>query len=146
MAIEHKENCLFVSCDDKAKVDYGEPGTALSTGVRGKKSLIPINSTLGALDISTATRTAPGQSYVNIVERMMSILNTGYQNVALEREPSPSDYPIKKCKNLEDLHKHPDIKNDWLKSVQNVIDVLDKWTNRLFLKDEPFMSLFCSAC
>ena len=43
-------NCLFVSCDNKAKADYSEPGTALSTGVRGKKSLIPINSTLGALD------------------------------------------------------------------------------------------------
>ena len=50
MAIEHKENCLFISYDDKAKVDSGEPGTALLTGVRGKKSLIPINSTLGALD------------------------------------------------------------------------------------------------
>ena len=37
MAIQHKENCLFVSCNDKAKVDYGEPGTALSTGVRVKK-------------------------------------------------------------------------------------------------------------
>ena len=146
MAIEHKENCLFVSCDDKAKVDYGEPGTALSTGVRGKKSLIPINSTLGALDISTATRTAPGQSYVNIVERMMSILNIRFQNVALEREPSPSDDNIKKCKNLEDLQKHPHIKDDWLKLVQNVIDVLDKHTNRLFLKDEPFTVFFCSAC
>ena len=50
MAIEHKENCLFVSCDDKAKVDYAKPGTALTTGVRGKKSLIPINSTLGVFD------------------------------------------------------------------------------------------------
>ena len=50
MAIQHKENCLFVSCNDKAKVDYGEPGTALSTGVRVKKSLVSINSTLGALD------------------------------------------------------------------------------------------------
>ena len=50
MAIEHKENWLFVSFDDKANLDYGEPGTALSTGVRGKKSLIPINSTLRALD------------------------------------------------------------------------------------------------
>ena len=50
MAIEHTENCLFVSCDNNANFDYSEPGTALSTGVRGKKSLIPINSTLGALD------------------------------------------------------------------------------------------------
>ena len=76
----------------------------------------------------------------------MSILNIRYQNVALESEPSPSDATIKKCKNLEDLRKHPDIKDDWLKLVRNVIDVLDKRTNRLFLKDEPFTVLLCSSC
>ena len=197
-------NCLFVSCDNKAKADYSEPGTALSTGVRGKKSLIPINSTLGILDrdvsqkgsitpavsllykvpgtidrsfyrgtpivtlqhsvfqgsnsfrsilelnraiiniiepeklanlryffmitdggpqhnvtyesvkiplsllfkelkvdILIAIRTAPVQSNVNIAQRMMSILNIGYQNVALEREPSPSDDSIKNAKILK---------------------------------------------
>ena len=31
MAIQHKENCLFFSCNDKAKVDYGEPGTPIVT-------------------------------------------------------------------------------------------------------------------
>ena len=76
----------------------------------------------------------------------MSILSIGYQHVALEREPSPSNDTITKSKNLEDLRKHPDIKDDWLKSVQNVIGVLDKCTNRLFLKSEPFTVLFCSAC
>ena len=76
----------------------------------------------------------------------MSILNIRYQYVALEREPSPSDDTIKKCKNLEDLRKHPGIKDDWLKLVQNVIAVLDKRTNHLFLKDEPFTVLLCSAC
>ena len=54
--------------------------------------------------------------------------------------------PFKKCKNLEYLHKHSDIKDDWLKLVQNITDVLGKHTNRLFLKDEPFTVLFCSAC
>lgn len=34
--------------------------------------------------------TAPGQNYVNIAEEMMSILNIGFQNVALERKESPS--------------------------------------------------------
>ena len=40
----------FVCLDDKAKLDFGEPGMALSSGVRGKKTLAPISSTLGALD------------------------------------------------------------------------------------------------
>ena len=48
------------------------------------------------VDILIAIRTAPGQSYVSIAERMMSILNIRCQNVALEREPSPSDSTIKK--------------------------------------------------
>ena len=76
----------------------------------------------------------------------MSILNIRYQNVALERQPSPSDDTIKKCKNLEDLCKHSDIKDGWLKLVRNVIDILDNCMNCLFLKDEQFMVLFCSAC
>ena len=40
----------LLSRDDKAKVDFGEPGVVLSTGVRGKNSLIPTTSILGALD------------------------------------------------------------------------------------------------
>lgn len=37
------------------------------------------------LELLVALRTAPGQSYINYVERTMSILNIGFQNVALER-------------------------------------------------------------
>ena len=40
------------------------------------------------LDFLVAIRTAPGHSYINIVERIMSILNIGFQNVALERKES----------------------------------------------------------
>lgn len=36
--------------DDKAKVDIGEPGLAISTGVRGKKSIVPMGFNLSALD------------------------------------------------------------------------------------------------
>lgn len=44
------ENCLLLSADDKAKVSLGEPGLAISTGVRGKRSIVPQNITLAALD------------------------------------------------------------------------------------------------
>ena len=50
MAIMYRGECVLLSCDDKTKVDFGEPGAVLSTGVRGKKSLIPTTSILGALD------------------------------------------------------------------------------------------------
>ena len=50
MAIMYRGECVLLSCDDKAKVDFGEPGAVLSTGVRGKKSLVFMTSILGALD------------------------------------------------------------------------------------------------
>ena len=50
MAIMYRGECVLLSCDDEAKVDFGEPGAVLSTGVRGKKSLIRTTSILGALD------------------------------------------------------------------------------------------------
>ncbi|XP_066934138.1 uncharacterized protein [Clytia hemisphaerica] len=50
MAILNRDPCVFISCDDKAKIDFGEPGSAVSTGVRGRKSLVPSTSMLGALD------------------------------------------------------------------------------------------------
>lgn len=44
------DECVFLSSDDKAKIQFGEPGSALSTGVRGKKSIVPVGTVLGALD------------------------------------------------------------------------------------------------
>lgn len=41
---------FFVFCDDKFKVPIGEPGNLVSTGVRGKQTIIPTFSTLSALD------------------------------------------------------------------------------------------------
>lgn len=49
-AIELKENCLLVCCDDKANVPVEEPGAFVSTGVRGRTSIVPGDTTLVALD------------------------------------------------------------------------------------------------
>jgi hypothetical protein len=49
-AVKFRENVTFLCIDDKAKVDFGEPGVAVTTGVRGAKSIVPVTSTLGALD------------------------------------------------------------------------------------------------
>ena len=213
-----------MSCADKAKVSFGEPGAAISSGVRGRQSIVPTTTLLGALDhdvnqkgniipsvtliseipegnfgsfyrgqvmvslkdsvfnpsdsyraiielmksleiqdidwsekrqlfmmtdggpehrvnfesvkiplimifrkinldFLVAIRTAPGHSYINIVERLMSILNIGFQNMALERPESQSDDIIKTCKTLEDLRKKPEIKEDWQNSVQSLISL-----------------------
>ena len=94
------------------------------------------------LDSLIAIRTAPGQSYVNIVEQIMSILNIGFQNVALEREESGSDEEIRKCKDLSKLHQKPTIKYDWQKSVPPLVEVLTERTKGLALKDVPFKVSF----
>ena len=50
MVIQLKDESLFISCDDKAKVDFGEPGYVLATEVRGKKSIAPGGTKISALD------------------------------------------------------------------------------------------------
>ena len=51
LLVKRRDNAVFVSCDDKAKIDFGEPGALISSGVRGegKKASFP-QQTLGALD------------------------------------------------------------------------------------------------
>lgn len=49
-AIVQRDQCLLLFCDDKAKVPFGDPDHAISTGVRGKQSIVPTSSTLVALD------------------------------------------------------------------------------------------------
>ena len=41
-AVKYHEFTSFLCIDDKAKVDYGEPGSAISSGVCGKKSIVPV--------------------------------------------------------------------------------------------------------
>ncbi|WAR13558.1 hypothetical protein MAR_027738 [Mya arenaria] len=49
-AIELQDDAILFSTDDKAKVPVGEPGTPISTGVRGRVSLAPAASELCSLD------------------------------------------------------------------------------------------------
>ena len=58
----------------------------------------------------------------------MSILNVGFQNVALDRKESPSDDVIKNCKNMEDLRKNQGIKQDWQDFVKPLIKTLEQRT------------------
>ena len=85
-----------------------------------------------------AIQTAPGHSYINTFKRIMSIVNIGFQNVALERKESPSDDVIKNCKNIEDLRKNQGIKQDWQDSVKPLIETLEQRTLRLSLRDKQF--------
>lgn len=189
LAVELGKDCVLFFCDDKAKVQIGEPDVPMSTGVRGKKSVALSSTTLAAtdhdlhhkgsltpsvymqcdvpesidkpfyrgkvtvvvndsvfqssnpmrhattllkqiqklqdkpkvvlkfsdggtdhrtnlghvivsaiclfkeldLDLYVAARCAPGQSWINPAERVMSILNIGLQNCALSREKGSTE-------------------------------------------------------
>lgn len=49
-AVQYREETAFICVDDKCKIDFGEPGQYIQTGVRGKKAIIPADTTLAALD------------------------------------------------------------------------------------------------
>ena len=49
MAIMYRGKSFLLSWDDKAKINFGEPGCMLSTGVKGKMILVPKASILGVL-------------------------------------------------------------------------------------------------
>lgn len=49
-AVKYHGMAVMVCLDDKSKVDFGEPGLAISSGVRGKKSIVATGSILSALD------------------------------------------------------------------------------------------------
>ena len=66
---------------------YSEGGTDQRNTLESVKcSLISLFNELN-LDMVIACRCAPGQSWINTAERVMSVLNVTLQNCALEREP-----------------------------------------------------------
>lgn len=75
-------------------------------------------------DMVILGKCAPGHSYINSAERIMSILNIGLQNVALQREASSDENEahFRKCNSMAELRdrtkKYPELKQAWLESVE----------------------------
>ncbi|XP_053389758.1 uncharacterized protein LOC128552728 [Mercenaria mercenaria] len=92
------------------------------------------------LDMLILGRCAPGHSWVNPAERIMSILNLGLQNCALER--GDDDAKFKSCNSMaqirEHVGKHPDLKPVWEASIGPVQKKVEERFQRLKLKDIPF--------
>ncbi|CAC5422380.1 unnamed protein product [Mytilus coruscus] len=49
-AVKYRDSLSFLCVDDKSTVEFGEPGLKVATGVRGKKPITQVQSTLSALD------------------------------------------------------------------------------------------------
>ena len=100
------------------------------------------------LDHVITARCAPGHSFVNPAERIMSILNIALQNCATERSPceDPSiEAQFKKCHSMADVRKlhseHAEIKDAWLVSMKNVQEMISERFSRLELKDKAFQNV-----
>lgn len=99
------------------------------------------------LDMLITARCAPGQSYVNPAERIMSILNYGLQNVATEREKQDEETEkmLKRCNGVasvrELLKKHTELQPKWIGSIEPVQSLIESRFMRLTLKDEPIRCL-----
>lgn len=95
------------------------------------------------LDVLIIARCAPGQSWTNPAERIMSILNIGLPNCSLKRESmdKESEDAIKTCNSMASIREKtkakPELKRTWKKSIQSVQQVVSEKFGRLALKDEP---------
>jgi len=91
------------------------------------------------LDLLVAARCAPGQSWTNPAERVMSILNIGLQNVSLERTVGDESFEsaVGKCSSMDKLTNSKDFKDAWHRSVAPCISTIENRFSRLTLKDKP---------
>ena len=92
------------------------------------------------LDRLIVGRTTPWHSWANPVERLMSLLNLAYQNVAHSREfcSADTEHKLKSCTGMTEIRKlcekNKTVRQEWSKSIQPIIEVLNDRTKRVSLK------------
>lgn len=96
-------------------------------------------------DLLIHARCAPGHSYTNPAERVMSILNLGLQNVSLERKPCEKkiEDALKNKNSMAQVRafheENPNfrIRQGWTESLEEVKRTIQNRFVRLKRKDEP---------
>lgn len=91
--------------------------------------------------IAVAVRTAPGNSWTNLAERVMPVLNLALQNVALEssRMSAQVEALMKSKNTVSDVRsaarRHPQLKAEYKESMEAVINLLNSRFRRMVLKE-----------
>lgn len=99
------------------------------------------------LDMLVHARCAPGQSWTNPAERIMSVLNLGLQNCALERQccDEQTEKQFRKCNSMADIRStaenDPSLKLKWKESVECTQSIVRNRFLRLSLKDKPMQAM-----
>ena len=90
-----------------------------------------------------ALRTAPGNSWSNPVERLMSIVNLGLQGVGVIRQKGSESLeaalkPENNMKAVRDVLSNSALEDDWRASMEPTLKILNKQMTKLSLKEKPF--------
>lgn len=99
------------------------------------------------LDMFVHARCAPGQSWTNPAERIMSVLNLGLQNCALERQcgDEQTEKQFRKCNSMADIRSaaenDPSLKIKWKESMECTQSTVRNRFLRLSLKDKPMQAM-----
>lgn len=130
-------------CSPSVVMKFSDGGTDQRNTLEAVKvSLICVFRELN-VDLLIAARCAPGQSWTNPVKRVMSILNIGLQNCALERTAGceEDEKLLKPCGGMDDIRKaaqkDPRVKDVWQTSVAQCLSTVANRLSRLSLKSEP---------
>ncbi|XP_045187636.1 uncharacterized protein LOC123545380 [Mercenaria mercenaria] len=92
-------------------------------------------------------RCAPGHSWTNPAERVMSVLNLALQNCSLERVrmSEEAEKEFQKCDSMAQLRemaaKKSEVKTQWQESIEPVQSTIRNRFLRLKLKDERFQAV-----
>lgn len=95
------------------------------------------------LDMLIHVRCAPGHSWTNPAERIMSILNIGLQNVSLERKEAGREIEmlLKGCNSMSKIREkcssNATLREGWTQSVEPLQSLVSSRFRRLKLKSEP---------
>jgi hypothetical protein len=99
------------------------------------------------LDLLIHARCAPGHSWTNPAERVMSILNLGLQNCSMSREKcsEEAEATFRKSGSMTEMRKlsekQPDVKQKWKESVEGTQRLVRNRFARLFLKEKPVITM-----
>lgn len=95
------------------------------------------------LDMYIHVRCAPGHSWTNPAERIMSILNIDLQNVSMERKEAGREIEmlLKGCNSMSKIREkcssNATLREGWTQSVEPLQSLVSSCFRRLNLKSEP---------
>ena len=105
-AVQFKDDTTFVCLDDKSKLDFGEPSVAISSGVRGKKAIVPLNSVLSCLDHDCQSKGSLTPSVcldVDVPEQTDESFYRGQVSVSLKDSVFQASNPFRHAVELENI-------------------------------------------